>query len=59
MTCDVIKVTYNMYSCYLCCMSGEMIEMDDRGSVKCQKSKRKDMIDISEIDLMIIRGNNE
>ena len=36
-----------------------MIEMDGRGSAKCQKSKRKDMIDISEIDLMIIRRNNE
>ena len=36
-----------------------MMEMDGRGSAKCQKSKRKDMIGISEIDLMIIRRNSE
>ena len=35
------------------------MEMDDRGSVKCQKSKIKDMIDISEINLMIIRRNSK
>ena len=35
-------------------MSREMMEMDGRDSVKCQKSKRKDMIGIIEIDLMII-----
>ena len=37
-TCDVTKVTHNMYSCDTCCMSREMREMDDRDSVKCQKS---------------------
>ena len=47
-TCDVTKVTYNMYSCYLCCMSREMMEMDSRDSAKCQKSKSKDMIGIVE-----------
>ena len=36
-----------------------MMEMDDRGSAKCKKSKRKNMIDISEIDLMIIRRNSK
>ena len=25
---DVTKVTYNMYACYTCCMSREMMEMD-------------------------------
>ena len=54
MTCDVTKVTYNMYSCDTGFMSREMMEMDDQDSVKCQKSKRNDMIGIIEIDLMII-----
>ena len=35
------------------------MEMDDRGSAKCQKSKRNDMLGISEIDLMIIRRNRK
>ena len=43
MTCDVTKVTYNMYSCDICCMSGEMMEMDGRDSAKCQKSKKGDI----------------
>ena len=38
-TFDMTKVTYNMYSCDTCCMSREMMEMDGRDSVKCQKSK--------------------
>ena len=38
-TCDVTKVTYNMYSCYTRCMSREMMEMDGRDSAKCRKSK--------------------
>ena len=33
--------------------------LDGRDSAKCRKSKRKDMIDIIEIDLMIIRRNSE
>ena len=59
MTCEVTKVTYNMYSCDTCCMSREMMEMDGRGSAKCQKSKSKDMIGIIEFDLMIIGQNSE
>ena len=43
MTCDVKKITYNMYSCDTCCMSREMIEMDGRDSAKCQKSKKGDI----------------
>ena len=43
MNCDVTKVTYNMYSCYTCCMSREMMEMDGQGSAKCQKSKSGDI----------------
>ena len=58
-TYDVTKVTYNMYSCYLCCMSREMMEMEGRDSTKCQKPKSKDTIDIIEFDLMIIRRNRE
>ena len=50
MTCDVTKVTYNMYSCDLCCMSIEMMEMDGRGSAKCKKSKSEDMVSIIEFD---------
>ena len=45
-TCDVTKVTYDMYSGDLYCMSREMMEMDGRGSAKCQKSKSEDMIGI-------------
>ena len=33
------KVTYNMYSYDICCMSREMMEMDGLDSAKCQKSK--------------------
>ena len=36
-----------------------MMEMDGRGSAKCQKSKSEDMIDIIEFDLMIIGQNSE
>ena len=49
-TCEVTKVTYNMYSCDTCCMIIEMMEMEGRDSAKCQKSKRKDMIAIIEFD---------
>ena len=54
MTCDVTKVTYNMYSCDTCCMSREMMEMDGRDNAKCQKSNKGDMDGIFEF-LMIIR----
>ena len=36
---DVTKVTYNMYSCAISCMSREMMEMNGRDSAKCRKSK--------------------
>ena len=45
-TCDVKKVTYNMYSCDTCCKIREMMEMDGLDSAKCQKSKRRDMMGI-------------
>ena len=48
-TFDVTKVTYNKYSCDTCCMSRVMIEMDSRDSVKCQKSKLRDIIGIIRI----------
>ena len=41
-TCDVTKVTHYMYSYDTCCMSREMMEMDDLDSAKCQKPKRRD-----------------
>ena len=49
---EVTKVTYNMYACDTCYMIREMMEMEgrDRDSAKCQKSKRKNMIDIIEFD---------
>ena len=43
-TCDMTKVTYNMYSCDTSYMSREVIEMDGRDSVKCRKSKFKDIM---------------
>ena len=46
MTCDVKKVTYNMYSCDTCCMNREMMEMDGLNIVKCQKSRRRDALGI-------------
>ena len=57
-TCDVTKVTYNMYSCDICCMSREMMKTDGLDNVKCQKSKRRDMNDIFEF-LMIIRQKSK
>ena len=42
----MIKVTHNMYSCETCCMSREMMEMDDQDSAKCRKSKLRDIIGI-------------
>ena len=45
------KVTYNMYTCYTCCMSREMMEIEGRDSAKCRKSKSKDIYDIIEIVL--------
>ena len=46
MTCDVTKVTYNMYSCDISSMNREMIKMGGRDSAKCKKSKFRDMIGI-------------
>ena len=37
---DVTKVTYNMYSCDISCMSIEMMEMDGRDLATCRKSKK-------------------
>ena len=51
MNCDVTKVTYNMYSCYTCCMSREMMEMNGRDGAKCQKSKLGDIDGIIEFVL--------
>ena len=39
MKSEVKKITYNMYSCDISCMSIEMMEMDGRDSAKCRKSK--------------------
>ena len=43
------KVTYNMYSCDICCMSREIIKTDGRNGAKCRKSKLRDMIGINVI----------
>ena len=37
------KVTYNMYSCDICCMSREIMKMDGLECAMCQKTKRRDM----------------
>ena len=50
-TCDLTKVTYNMYSCDTNYMSREMMEIDGRESAKCQKSKLGDIYAIIEIVL--------
>ena len=47
---DVTKVTYNMYTCYTCCMGREMMEMDGRDRAKCRKSKLRDKMVILEFD---------
>ena len=47
------KVTHYMYSCDTCCMSREMMEMDDLDSAKCQKSRRRDIDGINKI----VNGN--
>ena len=46
MTCDVTKVTYNMYSFDTCFMSREMMEMDGLNSAKWQKSRGRDALGI-------------
>ena len=46
---DVTKVTYNMYTCYTCCMSREMMEMDGWDSAKCRKSKLRDKMGIIKL----------
>ena len=51
MKCEVKKVTYNMYTCYTCCMSREVTKMDGRDSAKCRKSKLGDIDDIIEFVL--------
>ena len=47
-TCDVKKVTYNMYSCDTCCMSREMMETDGRDCATRQNPSKWDMDDILE-----------
>ena len=42
-TCDVTKVTYNMYSCDTCYMSREMMEMEGLDNAKWQKSRGKNI----------------
>ena len=45
-TCDVTKVTHYMYSYNIYCMSREMMEMDGLDSARCQKSRKRDMMEI-------------
>ena len=51
MKCEVKKVTYNMYTCYTCCVNREVMEMDGRDSAKCRKSKLGDIDGIIEFVL--------
>ena len=43
MTCDVTKVTYNMYSCDTCCMSREMMEMEGEIGLSVKNPRFEDM----------------
>ena len=43
------KVTCHMYSYDTYCKIREMMEMDDLDSVKCQKSRIRDMMGIFEM----------
>ena len=43
------KVTYYMGSYDSCCKIREIMETDGLDSVKCQKSRRRDMIGIFEL----------
>ena len=43
------KVTYYMYSCDTCCNIREMMETEGLDSAKCQKSRRRDMMEILEM----------
>ena len=47
---DVMKVTYNKYSCAISGMSREMIKMDDRDSTECQNWEKRDITGINGID---------
>ena len=48
-TCDLKKVTYNMYSCDTYCMSRERVEMDGRDSAKSQKSRKMTQVELIEL----------
>ena len=43
------KITYNMCSCDISCMSIEMMEMDGLDSARWQKSRERDINIILEI----------
>ena len=43
------KVIHYMYSCDTCCKSREMMEIYGLDSVKCQKSRIRDMMGIIKI----------
>ena len=47
---DVMKVTYNTYSCGISFMSREMMKMDSRDSAECQNWEKKDIKVILEND---------
>ena len=44
---DVIKVTYNTYSCAMSGMSREMMTMEGRDSAECQNWEKKDIVGIN------------
>ena len=52
--CDMTKITHNMYSCDICCMSREMMGTDDRDRATCQNLEEGTQMVLME-SLMIIR----
>ena len=57
---DVMKVTYNTYSCAISGMSREMMKMDGRYRAECQNWENKD-INVIFFELLKLdnKTNNE
>ena len=51
---DVTKVTYNMYSYEISCMSREMMEMDGRECATCKNPKERTYMSFLKL-LMIVK----
>ena len=46
---DATKVTYNMHSCAINCMSRERMKMDGRDSAECQNWEKRDIMVILKL----------